>query len=92
MHKVVRYTIPTEEGLFSLNLPRQTKILSIKEQRRDTLQLWALINQNVMATEKRNFLHVASETPIEQNASSLVHIETFFLNVKNYVGHIFEVK
>ncbi len=92
MHKVVRYTIPKEEGLFSLNLPKQTKILSVKEQQRDTLQLWALINENVVTLEKRSFLHVASDTPIKEKASSLSYIDTFFLDVKNYVGHLFEIK
>ncbi len=93
MQSVYRYTIPTEEDYFSLNLPKGAKILTVREQHGKP-QLWALVKlvKHGEPNETRNFRLAGTGDPIKEDPKKLNYIGTFQLAGGVIIGHIFEIK
>ncbi len=91
MYTVEGYIIPKEEGYFSIEMPKQSILLSVREVQYGFPCLFAFVNHEA-SKERRNFLHVATGTIIEENPSNLNCIGTFHLKISNHVGHIFEIE
>lgn len=89
MQSVYKYTIPMED-YFSLDLPKEAKILTVQEQHGKP-QLWALVKQDE-PNKKRSFRLVGTGHPIEESPETLNYIGTFQLAGGGFIGHVFEIK
>lgn len=86
MLKVLKYSIPLDD-YFSLDLPKDAKILSVASQDR-TGQMWVLVNPG-NKTERRNFRLADTGQKIDDDEATLNFIGTF--HHTGYVGHVFEI-
>lgn len=75
---------------FSLELPKNAKILSVQSQRNKPC-LWVLLDTEAEKV-KRNFRLAGTGHEIEKEiASQLEFIGTFQLNEGGFIGHLFEI-
>lgn len=89
MLKVYKYSIPVAE-YFTLDLPEDSKILTIQSQHGEP-QIWVLVNINNPLKEYK-FCLVGTGHPIQEEMENLIYIGTFQLLDGGFIGHLFEVK
>lgn len=86
MKRIFKYAVPLLDD-FSLDMPKDAKVLSLQKQRGST-QLWALVNDD-SPVEKRQFRIFGTGQPIDPD-EVLNFIDTF--QVHDLVFHLFEVE
>ncbi len=90
MLTVYKYNISMEKDNFSIDMPKNAKILTVQEQHGDA-QMWALVNPNAKI-ETRNFRVAGTGHPINEGLNSLEYLGTFQFHNGDFIGHVFEIK
>ena len=87
MQTVWKYILPIQDDV-EVTLPKNAKILCVKEQKGD-LCLWALVDPDEKETEPINLRIAGTGHPIIED--NLVYIDTVLMYDDNFVIHIFKI-
>lgn len=90
MLTIHKYPIPAK-GPFSLDLPKDAKILNAEVQGRQGPQMWVLADPEA-PMKKRFFQVVGTDELIDIPVSRLEFVSTFQMNSGSLVFHLFEIK
>lgn len=89
MKKVYKYEIGFEDN-FELELPKGSKILTVRANQKTTPCIWVLVNPDEKQMEKRKFRHAGTGHSITEE--NLEYIGTYPLRDGFLIFHLFEVK
>ena len=89
MLTIYKYIIPIEDH-FTLELPKDAKILTVQTQR-GTPQLWAMVDSET-EKEKRYFRLAGTGHPLSLVNAHFIYIGTFQMGNGVLVFHLFEIK